>query len=263
MSVKEINGSDGASYSGNGKNNDELPLAKLLGKNTAQVHHQLEGTSFGRKWSKGTISETEYVMYLADLYCIYYEMERQLESWGHVSCLSSLQIKGLYRTEALKKDMNYFNVPFNAAGAASQDYQKRLWICGNQKPHLLIAHIWVRYMGDLFGGQMAKKNIEERWPGGTAFYEYDQLKQDNQITEPARFVAPFRKILNQLDLTSNEKLEVVEEAVWAFDQHLKIFQELSNPSRERYIYAYAVPILIKWNPLKLASYIPDSLKIWQ
>ena len=159
--------------------------------------------------------------------------------------------------------MKHFNVPFGAAGKASKEYQKRLWVCGNQHQHLLIAHIWVRYMGDLFGGQMAKKNIEARWPGGTAFYEYDQLKSDFNIKRPSNFVTPFRKILNELDLTAKEKGEIIEEAVWAFNQHAKIFQELSKPSLDRYVYAYAVPILINWNPLKLAGYIPDSLKIWQ
>jgi len=121
----------------------------------------------------------------------------------------------------------------------------------------------VRYMGDLFGGQIAKKKIEQLWPQGTNFYEYEQLKADHQLSAPSRFVTPFRKILDELELTDQEKQEVSEEAVWAFEQHNKIFQELSYPSRERYVYAFAVPILINWNPLKLTQYIPDYLKVWR
>lgn len=260
MTIKEISRSSGANYSSASEEKAELQLAKLLGKKTKDAHEKLEGTSFGEKWSEGTISQTEYVMYLADLYSIYCELERQLEICGNIAYLEPLQIKGLYRTEALKKDMEYFNVPLGAAGAASQEYQKHLWVVGNKNPHLLIAHVWVRYMGDLFGGQMAKKNIEKLWPDGIAFYEYEQLKNDYEIKRPSSFVTTFRKILNELKLDEKEKDEVIEEAVWAFEQHIKIFQELSNPSRERYVYAYTVPILINCNP---ANWISDYLKIWQ
>jgi heme oxygenase len=139
----------------------------------------------------------------------------------------------------------------NAAGEASKAYKARLEHIGSTAPHKLIAHVWVRYMGDLFGGQISKKKIECRWPNGVAFYEYEQLLRDKSLTKASMFVTPFRKILDELPLTIVQQQDIVEEAVWGFQQHLIIFEEISNPSSLRSISSFALPFLMQWNPGKL------------
>jgi heme oxygenase (biliverdin-producing, ferredoxin) len=62
--------------------------------------------------------------------------------------------------------------PFNA-------YTARLRKLGDSEPAALLAHAYVRYLGDLSGGQFIRRRIAKAYGlsdgAGTAFYEFKQL----------------------------------------------------------------------------------------
>ena len=72
------------------------------------------------------------------------------------------------------------------------------------KRHLLFAHVYVRHMGDLYGGKLIARLI----PGSGRMYQFD---------DRPRLIKAF-----------NEKLtmDLVDEANLAFDYYISIFDEL-------------------------------------
>ena len=61
-------------------------------------------------------------------------------------------------------------------------YVSRLTHLMEEEPRRLLAHSYVRYMGDLSGGQVTKGNIRKAYglvdKQGTAFYEFGEGKSD-------------------------------------------------------------------------------------
>lgn len=75
-----------------------------------------------------------------------------------------------------------------------------------ENPHKLMAHIYVRHMGDLSGGQMIAKRV----PGSTKFYQFDE--DVNVIKD---------KIRTRLDD------EMADEAKICFDFATELFKQMA------------------------------------
>ena len=94
------------------------------------------------------------------------------------------------------------------------------------KPYLLVAHQYTRYLGDLFGGQMmggmASRSLNLANGEGTAFYSFDDIPSAKD------FITEWYTCLNALELTDEQKEEIVDEANRVFDLNIGIFQELEG-----------------------------------
>ena len=88
------------------------------------------------------------------------------------------------------------------------DYHDYLIRLGNdpERRHLVKAHMYVRHMGDLFGGQFIAKAV----PGSGKFYEFDNAEE--------------LKAAIRAELTD----DLGDEARVAFEWAIKIMKELGN-----------------------------------
>ena len=77
-------------------------------------------------------------------------------------------------------------------------------------PHKLMAHIYVRHMGDLSGGQMIAKRV----PGSTKFYQFDEdvdvlkdkirTRLDDSMAEEAKICFNFAtELFKQMTVSNN------------------------------------------------------------
>lgn len=205
------------------QNHVEKVFARRLKEATRDQHGELDKSSFGQKLANNTVSKEEYTKYLVSLLAIYEPLEIELKG---EKTLTALNIPGLFRAEALKNDLKFFNGEKVDSPKAAEEYRTHLEEIGRSAPHCLIAHAYVRYMGDLFGGQLFGRQFVERWEEGTSFYQFDQLCEDYELKSPQKFVNKFRKILNGIELTQKQEEEVCEETRWAFQQHIQIFKDL-------------------------------------
>ena len=91
-------------------------------------------------------------------------------------------------------------------------------------PELLVAHAYVRYLGDLNGGQLLRRIVRDALqlpPGpGTAFYDFDAAPG------VAVLAARFRDALDRSALSDADA--VVAEAQTAFQRHRQLFDELAR-----------------------------------
>ena len=92
---------------------------------------------------------------------------------------------------------------------------------GRAAPELLVAHAYVRYLGDLSGGQILRRIVAESMDAPTAFYQFGSPENAQALR------AAFRQGLDRMELDAETSEAVVAEAVAAFERHLKLFDELA------------------------------------
>ena len=90
----------------------------------------------------------------------------------------------------------------------------------------LVAHVYVRYLGDLHGGQILKRLVARSLglvgDSGTHFYAFGDETQVLALRQGLRLA------LGSLGLNSADSDAVVTEARWAFVQHQQLFTELAD-----------------------------------
>lgn len=92
-----------------------------------------------------------------------------------------------------------------------------------------LGHIYSRYLGDLFGGQMmsgmALKSLGDAvgdGAAGLAFYEFEQIPNSKL------FITEWYTALNALDLSEAQRERIVEEANVVFRLNIEVFNELEG-----------------------------------
>jgi heme oxygenase (biliverdin-producing, ferredoxin) len=166
---------------------------------TWDVHQQAERTEFARKLLKG-LTPTEYYRYLTNQYHIYTVLETAA---SHI--LSGFP--DMSRAKRIKNDLTELEIMFGMGHDVSlicpvvdqyADHVSKLDDLG------LVAHLYVRHFGDMYGGQMIKK----RAPGSGTMYDFDDVEN---------LKVQFRQLLNN---------DMVAEATACFEFATKLFEEL-------------------------------------
>lgn len=168
---------------------------------TWEVHQRAERTEFARKLIKG-LSPEEYHCYLYNQYMIYSILE---------SAANQLtpDLKDIFRAERIYADLRELEKEY-AIGTTPdmlmpvvREYERHVM---NLDREGIIAHIYVRHFGDMYGGQMIKK----RNPGSGTMYDFDNVEE--------------------LKLRVRELLtdDMAAEANRCFEFAIKLFTDLDN-----------------------------------
>ncbi|XP_066432865.1 heme oxygenase 2 isoform X2 [Eleutherodactylus coqui] len=207
-------------------------LSELLKEGTKESHEKAENTKFVKEFLKGRIKPELFKLATAALYYTYSALEEELDRNKEDPAIAPLYFpQELHRAEALKKDVAYFyGEDWKDAiqcSDAAQAYVDRIRHLGRHNPELLVAHAYTRYMGDLSGGQVLKKVAQRalRLPSngdGLQFYLFDN------VTNAQQFKQLYRARLNTLELDSETKKSIVEEANKAFKFNMQVFEELDK-----------------------------------
>lgn len=88
----------------------------------------------------------------------------------------------------------------------------------------LLAHAYVRYLGDLSGGQVLRRVVAKRLglqgAQGTAFFDFGSTEQASALQQR------WRQALAALPAHGAMADAALEEACWSFDQHVRLFRAL-------------------------------------
>jgi heme oxygenase len=179
----------------------------------------------------GRLSLVDYRELLVNLHAIYEGLETMLARHSSDAACGAIDLPGLTRLASLRRDLDGFEAdgiggPATLRPAASA-YVARLLALGAQQPELLVAHAYVRYLGDLSGGQVLGRIVGQKLKAPVAFYEFGSAEQ------AASLARAFRRALDALVLSDAQINAIVDEAVGAFDRHVALFDELEGRSRER------------------------------
>jgi len=179
-----------------------------------------------RRLVRGELARNEYVTLLVNLAEIYDALEAELERNREHPALSWIDVDALARLRPIERDIAAFGATRQAAGVvpATHEYVRRVRDAGASAPHLLVAHAYVRYLGDLSGGQILAPVVARRFGGDgahvTSFYEFPS------IGDVTAFKRRFRDRLDRVDGSASDG--IVEEAKAAFALHEQIFRDLER-----------------------------------
>lgn len=210
-------------------NQPHTPLSHRLRNETKEAHTTAEKSGIMRDVLRGTVSLEAYVALLVNLRALYRALEVQLDVHQHHAALAGVNWNALKRTASLQADIA------SLAGArgdslllesATNEYVKHLEQLGAKSPALLFPHAYLRYLGDLYGGQIMKRILLQTFPqfGGSAFSFYTF----SDLGDAESFKISFRQAIDELPLVAVEADLIVAEAQRGYEFHAEIFTELAS-----------------------------------
>ena len=212
-------------------------LALKLREGTSHSHTLAENTAFTKCFLKGIVEREPFRKLLADFYFLYSTLEEELERHKDDPVISKIYFPELNRKQNLAKDLEYYYGENWAAdifpSVAGQTYVARIREVSQSEPALLVAHSYVRYMGDLSGGQslknIARSALELPADQGTQFYEFEQISTAEARRE---FKGKYRDGLNALPIDETVEQKIVDEANHAFKLNRDVVHELEADVKE-------------------------------
>jgi len=230
-----------------------LPIATLLRTGTAEVHQRIEHTQ-GAGWLvRAELDQEEYVRFLMMLWHIYDTLERAIEQHAshptlrptyHPALLSrssrlAVDISSLLQTSESSWQSHPIHTELiQSPPPAVTAYTSRIQdIADSADPSPLLAHAYVRYLGDLSGGQTIRHRIAKAYnleDGiGTSFYDFQPLGGTGtaSIGDMKRIKEWYREEMNTSVGNDHAlKLIMLREATIAFELNEGLFESLKAPS---------------------------------
>jgi heme oxygenase (biliverdin-producing, ferredoxin) len=211
-------------------------LAERLKSETRALHVAAERSSFMGALLRGQMDRPAYGDLLRNLHAIYAALEPALARHAAHPALAPMLTPALWRVPALVHDLQLLDgaagsqrpsfQPLQSIQPATRAYVERLHALDATAPELLLAHAYVRYLGDLSGGQMLRsvvaRTLAPDCAHAVAFYDFGDEGQTRALT------AAFRAGLVQVQVDGRQTDELVDEAKSAFERHRQLFTELAT-----------------------------------
>jgi heme oxygenase len=204
-------------------------LGHQLKTATAVMHRRVERTAFMASLLRGQVDRQRYAGLLRNLQALYAALEEALARHAATPGVAPVVMPELFRSRAIAADLQVLagdDAPAPAPLArATLQYVERLRELSAARPGLLVAHAYVRYLGDLNGGQ-ALRRVVARSLGlagstGTLFYDF------GDSTTQQRLVQRFRAGLETVAAQLKDTHALTDEALSAFERHEQLFEELA------------------------------------
>jgi heme oxygenase (biliverdin-producing, ferredoxin) len=172
----------------------------VLRESTQQKHQAVEALPFVQYLLRGNISSEHYVVYLAEMHKIYHCLETLATDAGLFAHLPELPRADRIWQDLQELDSSYSSEPTDG----TKQYLEYLNNLRQTQPDQLFAHVYVRHLGDMYGGKLIARAV----PGSGRWYEFDNR---------ADLIKRFNSCLH---------LGLAPEANRAFDHFSNIFQDL-------------------------------------
>jgi len=208
-------------------------LGARLRTDTHALHVQAEHRPFMQALLRARLSTHAYCLLLRNLHPIYIALESALLAHAAHPMLAPIFNPALHRARAIERDLQTLHGPDWASSlprlASCKSYTERLDLLRHTCPHALAAHAYVRFLGDLSGGQLLKRIVRDGLQlapegGGTHFYDFGDTAQTALLTRAFR--------TGLLGIPADKTLidEIVAEARHAYGLHLDLFDQLAAAS---------------------------------
>jgi heme oxygenase (biliverdin-producing, ferredoxin) len=214
---------------------DTVSLSEYLRTGTAEAHRAAEGSRFVSLFMSGRLDRLTHSRHLLALHGVYQALEDALDTLHADHRVGMFHLPALWRRAAIEADLEYFYGPSwrrEEPVPSARAYAGHLSALLTTQPLRLVSHAYVRYLGDLSGGQILKRMAAKQLgldADGLRFYDFPA------IVDPVEFKRNFRQRLDEIPLTNGERDDLLDEARIAFRLNATIFAELvpgSDPADE-------------------------------
>lgn len=212
----------------------ERPLSVALREATAEAHERAEGSAFMSDLLGGVHPLGAYTALVVQNHAIYSALESLTPPWRGHDVAGAFVRDELLRLPSLERDLAVLlGGSWRASAAelvqpATMTYVARLrdvagtWAAG------FVAHHYVRYLGDLSGGQVVGRRVGDLFgaagAAATSFYRFDA------IAKVKPFRDDYRARLDAVPIDADERGRMFAEAVRAFRLNRAVFVELAEYS---------------------------------
>lgn len=208
----------------------EQPLSVAMRSATAAAHADAEGSAFISELMRGERDAEAFLLLTVQLLFIYGALEETLRAnYETHPLVARLDDRRLDRTAALESDLTSLCPGYEARIAdgtlpvvpATRRYAELL--ATSHTPERVLANHYVRYLGDLSGGQAIAALVKRHYDvdeEALSFYRFegiDKLKV---------FKDEYRARLDALHVDDVTRARLVEAAVEAFGLNQAVFEDL-------------------------------------
>ncbi|WP_203905023.1 biliverdin-producing heme oxygenase [Virgisporangium aliadipatigenens] len=200
-------------------------FSAILREQTRSEHRHAETTPYADALARGQVDRAGFAMLVRQHHAIYEALESASDALRDDAVAGPFVIDELRRLPALVVDLHaahgadWATLPVLPATA---EYVAAIEATV-EAPHRFIAHHYVRYLGDLSGGQIVMRMLERAGLGGAAsFYVFDG------IPHKPHFKARYRGLLDEAPLSDAQRAEVIGEARAAFRHNSAVFHDLGG-----------------------------------
>jgi heme oxygenase len=201
------------------------PRVRRLHARIGKAHHQAEGMAFSKTLLAGEATPLQLAALLRALVPAYRFLEEQAPAAAAQLGCGDLPWRSLARSAALEHDVATLQVlPDTPASAAAAVWLERLRSVAQQAPQRLMAHVYVRYGGDLSGGQQLAQQaaaiLQRHGLPSPGFWLFER-----PIPE---LKAALHDGFEQLQLSDAQEEELLDEAEAAFRLTQALLAELAE-----------------------------------
>ncbi|MBK7659780.1 MAG: biliverdin-producing heme oxygenase [Betaproteobacteria bacterium] len=193
------------------------------------MHRLAERNAYMGELLAGRLPREAYGLYLRNLQALYHALERELSWLSRDLPTAHWILPSIFRAGNLAADLDHLvgsRWPALPVSATITAYNARIATVAKESPHRLAAHAYVRYLGDLSGGQVIRGVVRRAYDlgdgPGAAFYDFDGAGDPEALKDLLR---------SGLDaygeaVGPERAAQIADEAVDAFDRHRALFDEL-------------------------------------
>jgi len=166
---------------------------------THEKHKEAETQPFIKAIFKKSVTREEYADYLFQLGFIYHVLEEDVgNKFGLFNDMPELK-----RSSYIRDDINELTTPTTLYSPKKSTVDYVNYLLGIDNAQDAMAHVYVRHMGDLFGGQALAKLV----PGSGKMYKFENREE------------LISKVRSKL------VIEMADEANIAFDHNINMVKE--------------------------------------
>jgi heme oxygenase len=213
---------------------EEMRLTSVLRDRTRLLHGQAERSGIVADILRGRATVEGYALFLRNLAPAYRQLEFGLDLHRHEPGVRAFARSELYRSAALELDLAALMGPgwsamLPAPSPAGLSYARRIEDAASGSGAALIGHAYVRYMGDLSGGQVMKRllaktlDLPER---ALSFYEFPEI-EDLTVCKDS-----IREALDDAPLTAADRQSVIAAAIEGFAMNIEVSDAVRRASLE-------------------------------
>jgi len=198
------------------------------------MHRDAEGSTYLAALTAGRLDLTAYAALASQHAVIYQALEQLTADFADDPIAGKFAFPELARRPQLEADLAFLatrGITASAPTEATIRYAERLaelatWPAG------FVAHHYVRYLGDLSGGQAIGRLIATAYglePGGDGvrFYVFEDVP-------PKPFKDNYRALLDAMPLDEREQEEVLDEVLLAYKFNVELLTSLAEQLLPQY-----------------------------
>jgi heme oxygenase len=204
-------------------------LAILLRTHTRGLHTRAERSGIVAKILRGEAHRLAYALLLRNLLPVYRELETGLQRNRRCEGVRRVLEPALFRSVALESDVQAISGPSWADKlpllTEGEAYARRVAASAERGGGGLIAHAYVRYLGDLNGGRVLQGLLSRHLgldDSELSFYRFDG------IADPASFSLGYRQALDQAGAELRNHAAIAQEAATAFRLNIALSEAVAE-----------------------------------